>query len=344
MKLTPIGVDTAKNVFQVHHINEKTGEIINKSLKRAKFLDYFAAQPPSLIGMEACSAAHHWARQLQKMGHRVRLLSAQYVKAFNTGNKNDAADAEAIWNAVQQCKKEVAVKTEEQQAMLALHRMRSQLVKFRTAQMNCLRGLLAEYGEVFRAGQAALKKEFPAALERLSARLPTKLIEVLRVQFEGLSELNERIKGIERALFAWRGEEVEVQRVSEVPGVGLLTSTAVVATIGDGKVFRSGRGFSAWMGIAPKHVGSGGKKRMLGISKRGDVYLRTLFIHGARSVVNQAKRRGGGSPWLKRLLERRPYNVAVVAVANKTARTVWALLKYGRDYEEGYESKKAPQG
>jgi transposase len=341
MQLTPIGVDIAKNVFQVHYIEEETGEVINKQLKRGRFLAFFEGRAPCLIGMEACGGAHHWARQLAGLGHRVKLLPAQYVKAFNIRNKSDAADAEAIWRAVQQPAKEVAVKTEVQQAMLALHRMRSQLVKFRTAQVNCMRGLLAEYGEVFRAGRAGFSKEFPTALERLRARLPSALVEVLRMQFGEWERLDERIASIERAMFEWKKADAAVQAVSEIPGVGLLTATAVVATMGEAKAFKSGREFAAWVGLVPRHTGSGGKSRLGGISKRGDVYLRTLLVHGARNVLMQAKRWGKeGSPWVERLKERRPHNVAVVAMANKTARTIWALLAHGRRYEKGYVSMK----
>jgi transposase len=293
--------------------------------------------------MEACGGAHHWARQLEKLGHRVKLLPAQYVKAFNIRNKNDAADAEAVWRAVQQPAKAVAVKTEEQQAMLALHRMRSQLVKFRTAQLNNLRGLLAEYGEVFRAGRAAFCKEFPAALERLRGRLPSALVEILHAQFVELSRLGERILRIERAIFGWKKTDASVAVVSEIPGVGMLTATAVVATMGDARAFRSGREFAAWVGLVPKHIGTGGKTRMQGISKRGDVYLRALLVHGARGVLARAKQQGReGGPWIEGLKQRRPHNVAVVAMANKTARTIWALLAHGRRYEKEHVSI-APQ-
>jgi transposase len=341
MKHTPIGVDIAKNVFQVHYVEEKTGEVINKQLKRARFLKFFEGRAPCFVGMEACGGAHHWARQLQELGHRVRLMPAQYVKAFNIRNKSDAADAEAIWRAVQQPAKAVAVKTEEQQAMLALHRMRAQLVKFRTAQVNCMRGLLAEYGEVFRAGRAGFVKEFPAALERLRGRLPSVLVEVLRVQFAELERFGERILRIEEKMFEWKKVDAAVQAVSEIPGVGLLTATAVVAAMGSASAFRSGREFAAWVGLVPRQVGSGGKSRMLGISKRGDVYLRTLLVHGARNVLMNAKRWGKeGSPWVEQLRARRPHNVAVVAMANKTARTIWALLAHGRRYEKNYISTK----
>jgi transposase len=246
MNSMAVGVDIAKNVFQVHYVDQATGEIVNRPLKRAKFLEHFANRAACLIGMEACGGAHHWARELMRMGHEVRLMPAEFVKAFNIRNKNDAADARAIWLAVQQPGKPVAVKTEMQQAMLALHRMREQLVKFRTMQSNGLRGLLAEYGEVMSPGRAKLDKEIPAALGRLAERLPAALIDTLREQWNGLARLDEQIAGIERRMREWKKEDKAVAAISEIPGVGLLTATAAVAMMGDPKAFSSGREFAAW--------------------------------------------------------------------------------------------------
>jgi transposase len=254
----------------VHYVDQETGEIVNKPIKRAKFLAHFANRTPCLIGMEACGGAHHWARQLTKMGHEVKLMPAEFVKAFNIRNKNDAADARAVWLAVQQPGKPVAVKTEMQQAMLALHRMREQLVKFRTMQINGLRGLLTEYGEVMSKGRAKLDKEIPAALGRIAERLPAALIDTLREQWNGLAKLDEQVAEIERRMRAWRKDDPAVKAISEIPGVGLLTSTAAVATMGDPQAFKSGREFAACIGLAPKQTGSGGKVNLHGISKRGD--------------------------------------------------------------------------
>jgi len=334
---TTVGVDIAKNVFQVHYVEQETGEIVNKPLKRAKFLEHFANRAPCLIGMEACGGAHHWARQLMKMGHEVKLMPAQFVKAFNIRNKNDATDARAIWLAVQQAGKSVAVKTEMQQAMLALHRMREQLVKFRTMQSNGLRGLLTEYGEVMSKGRAALDKEVPAAFERLAERLPAVLIDTLREQWNGLAKLDEQIAGIERRMREWKKEDKAVKAISGIPGVGLLTATAAVAMMGDPKAFSSGREFAAWAGLVPKQTGSGGKVNLHGISKRGDTYLRTLLIHGARSVLTHAKEPG---PWIEQIKKRRPSNVVIVALANKMARTIWAVLAHDRSYRKDYVSVK----
>ncbi|MFA8356935.1 IS110 family transposase [Burkholderia ubonensis] len=337
MKLTPVGVDIAKAVFQVHYVDEETGEAVNKPIKRAKFLEHFANRTPCLIGMEACGGAHHWARQFRKMGHQVKLMPAEFVKAFNIRNKNDAADARAIWLAVQQPSKPVAVKSEMQQAMLALHRMRQQLVKFRTMQINALRGLLTEYGEVMGKGRAALDKAISEVFARVAERLPAALVDTLREQWNGLTTLDEQIAGIERRMREWVKEDRAVKAISEIPGVGLLTATAAVAMMGDAKTFRCGREFAAWAGLAPKQTGSGGKVNLHGISKRGDTYLRTLLIHGARSVVTRAKEPG---PWIEQMRKRRPLNVVVVALANKMARMIWAVLAHDRPYQKDYVSAR----
>lgn len=331
-----IGVDIAKQVFQVHEVNRETGEIISVQLKRAKFLEYFVNRSPCLIGMEACGGAHHWARQLMGQGHTVKLLPANRVRPFVGGNKNDMADARAIWTAVQQPGvKAVGIKTEAQQAVLAMHRMRQQLVKFRTAQINALRGLLTEYGEVMPQGRHGLV-EIPQVLARLMDRLPTVLIETLREQFARIGELDKQIIEIERRLRTWHKQDEACQRIAEIPGVGLLTATAAVAAMGDPKAFKSGREFAAWLGLVPRQTGTGGRVKLLGISKRGDTYLRTLFIHGARSLLAGSKE---PSEWLTNLARRRHVNVAVVAQANKTARTLWALLAHEREYRADYVSK-----
>ena len=335
-----VGVDIAKRVFQLHWVEPQTGEIVALQLKREKFLEHFANRSKCLIGMEACGGSQHWARSLQKLGHEVKLLSARMVKPFaGGGNKNDAADARAIWMAMQQPGiKVVAVKSEGQQAVLALHRMREQLVKFRTAQINGLRGLLTEYGEVMPQGRAGIKRDIPGALGRLSDRLPAIVIETLREQYARLSELDGQIAQIERRLRQWQSEDLAAQRIAAIPGVGLLSATAAVATMGDAQAFKSGREFAAWLGLVPQQTGTGGRVRLLGISKRGDKYLRTLLIHGARSVLTYSK-----SPpaWLTELVKRRPKNVAVVAMANKMARTIWALTAHERVYQSGYVSRPA---
>ncbi len=334
-----IGVDIAKRVFQLHWIESGTGEIVSLQLKREQFLEHFANLVPSLIGMEACGGSQHWARQLQKMGHEVKLLPGKQVKPFVGGNKSDVHDARAIWTALQQPGiKPVAIKSEEQQAVLALHRMRSQLVKFRTAQINGLRGLLTEYGEVMPQGKVGIKKAIAEALQRLSDRLPSVVIDTLREQWERVATLDKQVTDIERRLTQWLKQDPASACIFEIPGVGLLTATAAVATMGDAKAFKSGREFAAWLGLVPRQSGTGGRIRLLGISKRGDTYLRTLLIHGARSVLMHAKE---PDPWVTELRQRRPLNVAVVALANKMARLIWALLANERTYQKGYLNQVA---
>jgi len=338
MKHTVVGIDIAKRVFQLHWIDTETGEIVSLQLKREKFLEHFANRQACLIGMEACGGAQHWARELIKQGHEVKLLSGKLVKSFVMGNKGDVADAKAIWTAVQQPGiKPIAIKTEQQQAILALHRMRQGLVKMRTMQINALRGLLTEYGEVMPQGKAGLRKGIAAALERTAERLPSIVIEALREQWQRITELDNQIVEIERKLQVWLKTDKAAKAIAAIPGVGLLTATAAVATMGDANAFKSGREFAAWVGLVPKQTGTGGKTRLLGISKRGDTYLRTLLIHGARSVLMNARQPGA---WVDELGKRRPSNVVVVALANKIARTIWAMLAHDRAYQGDWVSIK----
>ena len=336
---TVVGADIAKRVFQLHWVEPATGEIMNLRLTRAKFVEHFANRAPSLVGMEACGGAQHWARRLLTLGHEVRLLPAKMVRPFVRGNKDDAHDAQAIWTAVQQPGvKTVAVKSEEQQGVLALHRMRQQLVKFRTAQINCLRGLLAEYGEVMPRGRAGMRRDMASTLERVSQGLPVLVVETLREQWVRISDLDGEIDTVERRLKAWHRQNRASRRIAAIPGVGVLSATAAVATMGDPTVFGSGREFAAWLGLVPRHTGTGGRVRMLGISKRGDTYLRTLLIHGARSVIAHGKL---PSAWQLGLAKRRPSNVVAVALANKMARTIWALLAHDRAYHPNFARRSA---
>jgi len=331
-----VGVDTAKSVFQLYTVDMETGEVFCKQLKRAQFLQWFTNRAPCLVGMEACGGSQHWARQLQALGHEIKLMSGKMVKAFVSGNKNDAADARAIWLATQQAGvKAVAVKTEAQQAVLAMHRVRQQLVKVRTAQRNEMRGLLAEYGEVFGLGKAAFNAGMQGALARLAERLPRALIDTLREQWNELARLDERVGAIEARLLAWFRQDRATQAIAAIPGVGLLTATAAVATLGQANAFRSGREFAAWIGLVPAQSGTGGHVRLLGISKRGDTYLRTLLIHGARAVQLHAKT---PTRWLEGIGRRRPPNVVTVALANKMARTIWAVLAHERAYDKEHVS------
>jgi transposase len=318
MKSTIVGIDIAKRVFQLHWVDIETGEIVSLQLKREKFLAHFVNRQPCLIGMEACGGAQHWAREFIKLGHQVKLLSGKLVKSFVMGNKGDVADAKAIWTAVQQLGiKPIAIKTEEQQAILALHRMRQGLVKMRTMQVNALRGLLTEYGEVMPQGKAGLRNGIAAALAKIELRLPSIAIEGLREQWQRIMELDKQIAELEFKLKSWMKTDKAAKAIAAIPGVGLLTATAAVATMGDAKAFKSGREFAAWIGLVPRQTGTGGKTRLLGISKRGDTYLRTLLTHGARSVLMHSKQPG---VWVDALCKRRPSNIVVIALDSVVTR------------------------
>jgi len=331
-----IGLDIAKLVFQLHSVDMSTGEIMNVQIKRAKVLDYFVNKPQSLIAMEACGGAHHWARELTALGHTVRLLHAKIVRPFVSGNKTDATDARAIWIAVQQPGvKFVGVKTAAQQATLTLHRQRELLMKMRTMQTNALRGLLYEFGATFAQGRKALFKDVEQTLEDLAGQLPQMVRDSLREQVARIKEMSQAMLAIETRLHLQIKADPHMQRIAQIPGVGLLTATAAIATMGDARAFKSGREFCAWLGLVPKQTGTGGKVRLGGISKRGDTYVRTLLIHGARSVLAHAKEPG---PWLEQIKARRPANVVIVAQAAKMARAIWAVTAKEQSYQKGFQS------
>jgi transposase len=339
MNVTTYGLDLAKRVFLVHWVEPQTGEVKRKALARAEVSAFFALRTPGLVAMEACGSAHHWGRLLQGLGHEVRLIAAQFVRPFVKSNKTDAADAEAIWEACQRPQMRfVAVKSEEQQAVLSVHRIRQQFVKIRTMQAHQIRGLLYEFGVVVPKGwRALLTQAGPVLADETRCPTPELVRRELLRQLEGLRTLTTRIAELERQIGSWQRRESECQRIAEVPGVGRLTATAVVATVGDAKSFRSGREFAAFLGLVPRQSGTGGRVKLLGISKRGDPYLRTLLIHGARTVLNHQSRADRTlDPWLKALLSRRPKNVAIVALANKMARTIWALLAHGRAFDRSW--------
>jgi len=339
MKVTTFGLDLAKRIFQLHWVEMGTGEICRRQLKRHQVAEFFANREPSVVAMEACGSAHYWARKLRAMGHEVRLIAAQFVRPFVKSNKTDAADAQAIWEAAQRPgMKFVAAKSEGQQSVLMLHRMREQLVKMRTMQVNQLRGLLYEFGAELPQGRQRGIERMGSELERLEGIVPAMVIETIREQLKRIESFSKEIAGIEKKLALWKKEDQAVRRLLDIPGVGLLSATAAVATMGDAKTFKSGREFAAFVGLVPRQSGTGGRVKLLGISKRGDVYLRTLLIHGARAVITHAKERDAS---LQKLLARRPLNVAVVALANKMARTIWALLAHDRMYEKGYVARAA---
>jgi transposase len=338
MEHNTIGLDIAKRVFQAHWIEESTGEIRREKFKRSEVPEFFAKLKKAVVVMEACGSAHHWARKFREYGHEVRLIAAQFVRPYVKTNKTDQADAEAICEAAKRPgMRFVAVKSEQQQAVLALHRQRQLLVRFRTMQVNQLRGILYEFGEVLPEGRAKATKEASGALARLEGRIAGPLLESLKEQIQRLGKLEEEIEGLELRLAMWKKGDEATRRVAEIPGVGLITATALTATMGDPGVFKSGREFAAFLGLVPRQSGTGGKVRLLGISKRGDVYLRTLLIHGARSVLYHKKER---PKWLEKMLARRPANVVAVALANRTARTAWALLAHGNRYQAGYASTR----
>jgi transposase len=339
MNVTTYGLDLAKRVFQVHWVEPETGEVKRKALARADVSAFFARREPGLVAMEACGSAHYWGRMLVGFGHEVRLIAAQFVRPFVKTNKTDAADAEAIWEACQRPQMRfVAVKSEEQQAVLSLHRLRQQFVKIRTMQANQVRGLLYEFGVVVPKGwRALLVQAGPILADETRCPVPELMRRELMTQLDGLRALTTRIAELERRIGSWQRREMECQRIGAIPGVGKLTATAVVATVGDARTFRSGREFAAFLGLVPRQSGTGGRVKLLGISKRGDPYLRTLLIHGARTVLNQQSRADRTlDPWLKELLSRRPKNVAIVALANKMARTIWALLAHGRAFDRSW--------
>jgi transposase len=333
MQITTIGLDIAKNVFQVHGIDAKEKVVVRKQLRRDKVMGFFKALSPCLIGMEACATAHYWARELTKLGHEVRLMPPKDVKAYLKRNKNDAADAAAICEAVRRpTMRFVRVKSEEQQGQLMQHRTRDLLMRQRTQLINALRGHLAEFGIVAAKGDAGLKELLAIVADDRDERLPSDArasVIVLAAQLEAaqtmLRSLDKRIMKQHRANEASR-------RLESIPGIGIIGASAIAATVSDPMVFRSGRDFAAWIGLVPRQDSTGGKQKLGPISKQGDRYLRRIIIIGAHAVLRRAKENPHKYPWLTQLLARRPFKVVAVALANKMARTAWALLAHGDTY------------
>ena len=312
MKITTIGMDLAKNVFQVHGADAKGKTAVKKVLKRAQVLPYFANLPPCLIGMEACGSAHYWARKLQALGHTVKLMAPQFVKPYVKTNKNDAADAEAICEAVTRpTMRFVPIKNGDQQAVLALHRARQSFVKARTAQANQIRGLLTEYGIVIPQGISHIATHLPDILEDGENGLPGVFRQLIDRLGLHLKELDHQVRELEIQIQAWHRANEDSRKLAQIPGIGPITASALVASIGDAKHFADGRQLAAWLGLVPRQHSSGGKQTLLGISKRGDTYLRTLLIHGARAVIRVAERKTDHmASWLAGLMGRRNKNVA----------------------------------
>ena len=334
MQAITIGLDIAKSVFQVHGIDERGRVVLRKRLARARVLAFFANLAPCRVGLEACGGAHYWARELIKLGHDARLMPPQYVKAYVKTNKHDAADAEACCEAVQRASMRfVPVKSADQQALLMLHRVRDQLSSQRTASISALRGHLAELGIVAAQRQAGLRQLLAVLGEVEDERIPPLAREVLQLLVAQIRELEAKIAGLDRRLVAMTRTDPICRSLLAVPGIGPVIATAFAATVPDATVFRSGRHLAAWLGLVPGQHTTGGKPRPLGLSKRGDAYLRRQLIHGARSVVRVAQGRERQPwAWINALLSRRPFNVVVAAVANKLARIIWALLARGQAY------------
>jgi transposase len=335
MKVTTIGLDLAKSVFTVHGVDERGSAVLRKTVRRAKLLELFAQLPTCIVGMEACAGAQHWARALRQLGHEPRIMAAEFVTPYRQGGKNDANDAAAICEAVSRPKMRfVAMKSVEQQAVLAVHRLRQGLVEERTALVNRLRGLLTEYGVVIGVGLDRLRRALPEIVADDANGIPGIAREVIADATEQLRELDTRIAAYDRRIAALARASEPVQRLMKIEGVGPVTATALVACVGDAKVFNNGRQFAAWLGLTPRQHSTGGKQRLGAMTKHGDVYLRTLLIHGARAVLRVTpKRCDAKSRWAETLRRRRPDNVAAVALAAKHARIIWAILAHARDYQ-----------
>jgi transposase len=334
--ITTIGLDIAKSVFQVHGIDAEGNVVIRRQLKRRYVVAFFQKLPACLVGIEACASSHHWSRELQSLGHTVRLMPPAYVKPYVKRHKNDATDAEAICEAVTRPNMRfVATKTPEQQSCLTLHRTRHLFIRQQTSVINVIRAHLAEFGIVAPVGRNGVEQLLEVAADAGDKRLPDVARACVAALGAQLRMLRAQILQFDRMIMAWHRSSEASRRLDNIPGVGPVLATALVASVADPKMFRSGRDFSAWIGLVPKQNSSGGKDRLGHISKRGDRYLRSLFTTGALAVIRYAKIHGTGHrPWLTALLVRRPTKVAAIALANKIARMVWAIMARGERYKE----------
>ena len=331
-----IGVDLAKNIFQAHGIDSEGVVVFRRKLKRSQMLPFFKKQPPCLIGMEACATSHHWARELVALGHTVKLMPPRYVKPYVKRNKNDMADAEAICEAVTRpTMRFVEIKTPDQQSVLMLHRTRQLFVRQRTMLINALRAHLAEFGIVAGVGRNGLERLLEVIEKGEDDRVPSAARDCLLALRAQLEMVKHQIVEADRSILAWHRASEVSQRLNDIPGVGPLIASALVASIPDPHAFKSGRDLAAWIGLVPKQNSTGGKERLGHISKAGNRYLRMLLVVGALSVIRRAKQAGyTRRPWLTKLLERRSTKIAAIALANKTARTAWAMMAHGTFYEE----------
>ncbi len=331
-QITTIGLDLAKNVFQVHGVDAAGKVLARKQLRRAEVLRFFAALPPCLVGMEACGTAHHWARELTKLGHTVRLMLPAYVKPYVKRGKTDAADAAAIAEAVTRpTMRFVAVKTTEQQAILMLHKVRYLLVRQRTMLINALRGHLAEFGIIAARGPGGVTAAI-AALHEAQDSLPM----LARVALHGLVDqmriVRDEVVKVEKRIVAQHRADDASRRLATIPGIGPITASAIAAAVPDATLFKSGRQFAAWLGLTPRTHSSGGKERLVGITKQGDGYIRRLLVIGATAVIRLARQDNASKAWAAKLLERKSARLVSVALANKTARIASALLARNQSY------------
>src|SRR5262247_3965893 len=334
--VTTIGLDIAKSIFQVHAVDAEDNVAVQRRLKRRYVVAFFQKLPRCLVGIEACASSHHWARELQALGHTVRLMPPAYVRPYVKRHKNDAADAEAICEAVTRANMRfVATKTPEQQSGLMLHRSRHLLIRQQTSVINAIRAHLAEFGIVAPVGRNGVEQLLGVVADSNDKRLPEVARACVAVLGAQLKMLKEQILGFDRMIRAWHRSSELSMRLDDCAGVGPILATALVATVADPKMFRSGRNFSAWIGLVPRQHSSGGKDRLGSISKQGDRYLRGLFVAGALAVIRYAKIHGTKHrPWLTALLARRPTKVAAIALANKLARMAWAMMAKGERYKE----------
>jgi transposase len=333
MQVTTIGLDIAKNVFQVHGVDAAERVVIRKQLRRSHVLSFFKALPPCLVGMEACATAHYWARELTKLSHQVRLMPAKDVKAYVKRNKNDAADAEAICEAVRRpTMRFVQFKSAEQQGQLMQHRVRDLLMRQRTQLINALRAHMAELGIVAAQGREGIKELLTIVASEEDVRLPVNAHASLVVLAAGIQAVQTMIGSIEKRIIVQHRSNETSKRLGTIPGIGVIGATAIAATVVDPKAFRSGRDLAAWIGLVPREDSTVGKQKLGPISKQGDRYLRRILVVGAHAVLKRARQQPQKYPWLTQLLARKPFKVVAVALANKMARTAWALLAKGGTY------------
>jgi transposase len=333
MQITTVGLDIAKNVFQVHGIDGDEKVVVRKQLRRSQVIRFFQELVPCLVGLEACATAHHWARELQALGHTVRLMPAKDVKAYVKRNKNDAADAAAICEAVRRpTMRFVPVKSAEQQAQLMQHRARDLLMRQRTQLINAIRAHMAELGITAPQGREGIKQLLAVIGDNGDTRLPIDARASLMVLAAQLQAMQTTIGSLERRIVARHRANQDSKRLQTIPGVGVIGATAIVATVTDPTAFRSGRDFAAWVGLVPRQDSTGGKPRLGPISKQGDRYLRRILVGGAVSILRRAKLNPQRYPWVTRLLARRPFKVVAIALANKMARVAWALVAKGGTY------------